>query len=99
MANFRINYRQVVGQANRISNLSGDLDREISKLENIFHAMENNWKGPASNEFKKHLRLLIADMKRTKSGMSNVSSSIKNIAARIQKEDERQAEQAEKLVH
>lgn len=98
MADFRINYRQVVGQANKINSLSGDLGREISRLEQMLGAMGTHWKGPASNEFKKHLRLLVADMKKTRSNMSNASSTMKDVADRIQKEDERQMELAAKLV-
>jgi WXG100 family type VII secretion target len=97
MAGFRINYRQVVGQANTISNLSGDLEREIRKLEDILSSVKSNWKGPASTAYQRHLTLLIADMRKTKNSMSSVSTTIKNVAIRIQREDERQAELAKKL--
>lgn len=97
MAGFRINYSQVVGQANTINNLSGDLDREIQKLENMLNSVGSNWKGPASTAYQNHLKLLIADMRKTKYSMSSVSSTIKNVATRIQQEDERQAELARQL--
>lgn len=98
LAGFRINYGQVIGQANTINNLSGDLDREIQKLDNILNSVRSNWKGPASVAYQNHLTLLIADMRKTKYSMSSVSSTIKNVATRIQEEDERQAELARQLV-
>lgn len=97
MAGFRINYGQVIGQANTINNLSGDLDREIQKIENILNSIGSNWKGPASTAYQNHLKLLIADMRKTKYSMSSVSSTIKNVATRIQQEDERQAQLARQL--
>lgn len=97
MAGFRINYSQVVGQANTINNLSGDLDREIQKLESILNSVRTNWKGPASTAYQNHFTILIADMRKTKYSMSSVSSTIKNVATKIQQEDERQAELARQL--
>lgn len=97
MAGFRINYGQVVGQAKEISNLSSDFDREIQKLQDILDSVRTNWKGPASTAYQNHLTLLIADMKKTKYAMSSVSTTIKNVAVKIQQEDERQAELARQL--
>lgn len=97
MSGFRINYSQVIGQANTISNLSGDLDKEIRNLESISTSVGGNWKGPASQAFQRHLTILVADMKQTKYSMSSVSSTIKNVATRIQQEDEKQAELARQL--
>lgn len=97
MAGFRINYNQVVRQANTMSELSGDLDKEIKNLDNLLSSVRSNWKGPASTAFQNHLSILIADMRQTKYSMSSVSSTIKNVATRIQQEDERQAELARQL--
>lgn len=97
MAGFRINYEQVVGQANTIHNLSDDLSKEIQKLENVLDSIRLNWKGPASTAYQNHLTLLIGDMKKTKASMSDVSSTIRNVATRIQREDEQQAELARRL--
>lgn len=91
MAQFRINYNKVVRQANEMSDLSRDLNSEIRKLENLLAQIKREWYGPASDEFQKQLIMLIADMKTTKYNMSSVSSTIKNVANRIQKEDERLA--------
>lgn len=87
MAN-RINYSKVVSQANDIKDLSTDLGREISDLENLLAQIKREWYGPASDAFQKQLLILIADMKTTKYNMSSVSSTIKNVAKRIREEDE-----------
>ena len=87
MAN-RINYSKVVSQANDIKDLSTDLGREISDLENLLAQIKREWYGPASDAFQKQLLMFIADMKTTKYNMSSVSSTIKNVAKRIREEDE-----------
>lgn len=92
MATYRINYNQVVGKASDINNLSLEYEKEINKLEVILDDVNNHWSGPASNEFKTRLKLLIADMKATKYNMSSVSSTIKNVAKRIKSEDDKLAE-------
>lgn len=97
MAGFRINYRRVISQANEINGLSNELNREIIQLENILADVKANWAGPASQAYQKQLLMLIADMKSTKFKMSSVSSTIKNVANRIQREDERLAEQSKNL--
>ena len=92
MAKFRINYNKVISQANDISDLSRDMNTEIRKLEDLLSQIKREWYGPASDAFQKQLIMLIADMKTTKYNMSSVSSTIKNVANRIQQEDQRLAE-------
>lgn len=92
MAKFRINYNKVISQANDISDLSRDMNTEIRKLEDLLSQIKREWYGPASDAFQKQLIMLIADMKTTKYNMSSVSSTIKNVANRIQREDQRLAE-------
>lgn len=92
MAGFRINYPRVISQANSMNNLSYELGREIQQLEGILADVKANWAGPASQAYQKQLLMLIADMKSTKFKISSVSSTIKNVANRIQREDERLAE-------
>ncbi|MBQ8741961.1 MAG: WXG100 family type VII secretion target [Clostridia bacterium] len=93
MARFRINYSKVIRQADDIEELSRDLNREIGRLENLLSQIKREWCGPASEAFQNQLTMLIADMKATKHGMSNVSGTIKDVASRIQDEDERLAMQ------
>lgn len=97
MAGFRINYTKVVSQANSMNNLSYELGREIQQLEGILTDVKSNWVGPASQTYQKQLLMLIADMKSTKFKISSVSSTIKNVANRIQKEDEQLAELSKNL--
>lgn len=92
MAKFRINYNKAISQANDISDLSRDMNTEIRKLEDLLSQIKREWYGPASDAFQKQLIMLIADMKTTKYNMSSVSSTIKNVANRIQREDQRLAE-------
>lgn len=94
---FRINYGQVIGQANEIENLSRELNDQINALNNIFNSIGTDWSGPASNEFRRKLSALIENINHTKSSMSNVSSTIRYVATEIQKEDERQEELARQL--
>ena len=75
-----INYNKVVRQANQISDLSSDLNGEISKLENLLAQIKREWYGPASEAFQAELLSLINDMRITRRDMSNVSASIKNAA-------------------
>ena len=91
MAEFRINYNRVVKQANQINDLSYDLGKEITSLENLLARIKSEWCGPASEAFQKQLIMLIADMKTTRKNMSSVSSTIKNVASKIQAEDEKLA--------
>ena len=92
MAKFRINYSKVISQANSMNELSSDLNTEIRRLEDLLSRIKREWYGPAADAFQKQLIMLIADMKTTKYNISSVSSTIKNVANRIQSEDERLAE-------
>lgn len=98
MAAFRINYSRVISQANSMNNLSSDLSAEIRRLENMLNDVKSNWKGPASDAYQRQLISLINAMQRTKNKMSEVSSTIKSVARRIQDEDERAAERARRLL-
>lgn len=91
MAQFRINHSKVIRQADEMNDLSRDLNAEILRLENLLAQIKREWYGPASDAFQQQLIMLIADMKTTRYNMSSVSSSIKNVANRIQSEDERLA--------
>jgi WXG100 family type VII secretion target len=98
MAEFRINYEKVVEQANEMSDLARDLGDRIAAMEDLLSRVKSEWHGPASEAYQNQLIMLIADMKTTKYNMSSVSTTIKNVADRIQREDERLAEQAEAVL-
>lgn len=81
----------MVNQANQMHDLSLELGSEITKMEDLLALIKSNWCGPASQVFQNQLVLLIADMRNTKNGMTSVSNQIKNVADKIQNEDERLA--------
>lgn len=75
-------------------NLADDLAKEIARLEDLLAQIKRNWCGPASDAYQNQLIMLIADMKTTKYNITSVSTTIKNVADRIQSEDERLAKNA-----
>ena len=91
MAQFRINHSKVIRQADEMTDLSRQINSEIIRLENLLAQIKREWYGPASDAFQQQLIMLIADMKTTRYNMTSVSTSIKNVANRIQNEDERLA--------
>ena len=91
MAQFRINHSKVIRQADEMTDLSRQINSEIIRLENLLARIKREWYVPASDAFQQQLIMLIADMKTTRYNMTSVSTSIKNVANRIQNEDERLA--------
>jgi len=91
LAQFRINHSKVIRQADEMTDLSRQINSEIIRLENLLARIKREWYGPASDAFQQQLIMLIADMKTTRYNMTSVSTSIKNVANRIQNEDERLA--------
>ena len=88
---YRINHNKVISQAEQIKQLSKDFEVQIAKLENLLAKIKGEWYGPASAAFQQQLVILIADMKTMRFYMSSVSSTIKNVADKIQQEDEQAA--------
>ena len=97
MADLRINYEQVIRQANIINDLSDELRREKDNLNNILTSIGRDWEGPASTVYKNKLSSLVYNVENTKNSMSSASGTIRSIATRIRQEDERQAEMASQL--
>ena len=89
---YRINYSKVISQANSISEDVAQLSAQIKLLEQIEQDCRIVWKGQAADVFISKLSALRSEMNRTKSQMSNLVSTIKYCADRIQRED-RQAEE------
>ena len=94
---YRINYSQVIKQANSISNNASELSAQIRMLEQIERDCRRCWKGQASDAFLAKLQVLRNEMSRTRTQMSNLSSTIKYCADKIQQEDCRAAERAAAL--
>ncbi len=89
---YRINYSKVVSQANSIAGDASELFAQIKVLEQMEQDCRTVWKGQAADAFIAKLSTLRSEMNRTKSQMSNLASTIKYCADRIQRED-RQAEE------
>ena len=97
MADLRINYEQVIRQANIINDLSDELRREKDNLNNILTSIGRDWEGPAATVDKNKLSSPVDNVENTKNSMSSASGTIRSIATRIRQEDERQAEMASQL--
>ena len=94
---YRINYSKVISQANSIAEDANRLSSQIKQLEQMELDCRRIWKGEAAETFIAKLRSLRSEMNRTKAQMSNLSSTVKYCADRIQREDRRAEEQANAL--
>lgn len=95
---YRINYSRVISQADAIADDASELSAQIKLLNQLKQECRAIWKGQAADAFISKLNALRAEMNRTKNQMSNLSSTIKYCADRIQRED-RQAEERAKALN
>lgn len=91
---YRTNYSKVISQANSISDDASQLSSQIKLLEQMEQDCRSAWKGQAADAFIQKLSALRSEMNRTKSQMSNLASTIKYCADRIQHEDREAEERA-----
>lgn len=91
---YRINYSKVISQANSISANADELAAQIRMLDQIEQECRRCWKGQAADVFITKLHTLRNEMNRTRTQISNLSSTIKYCADKIQKEDREAAERA-----
>lgn len=94
---YRINYSKVISQANSISDDASQLSSLIKLLEQMEQDCRAVWKGQAADAFISKLSTLRSEMNRTRSQMSNLESTIKYCADRIQREDREAEERAATL--
>lgn len=85
---YRINHSKVVSQADSIRDDADQLNAQIRLLNQLEQECRLCWKGDAADAFLLKLNQLKADMTRTKNQMTNLASTIKYCADRIQREDE-----------
>ena len=85
---FRINYSKVISQANSIANDATNLAAQIKLLSQMEQDIRAAWKGQAAEAFLSRLTLLKSNMNKTRQQMTNLASTIKYCAERIQREDE-----------
>ena len=94
---YRINYSKVISQANSISDDASQLSSQIKLLEQMEQDCRAVWKGQAADAFISKLSTLRSEMNRTRSQMSNLASTIKYCADRIQREYRESEERAAAL--
>ncbi len=94
---YRINYSKVISQADDIEGSAGQLSAQIKQLTQLEQECRSVWKGQAADSFCLKLKSLIGEMNKTKSQMSNLASTIKYCANRIQREDQEAERQAKAL--
>lgn len=94
---YRINYSKVISQANSIARDASELSAQISILEQMEQDCRSGWNGQAADAFIAKISALRTEMNRTKNQMSNLASTIKYCADRIQREDRQAEERATEL--
>ena len=97
MSILRINYSKVISQANTIDQLAKDFNSQIKGIETMEQEVRANWQGLASEELLKRINLLKTEMSNTYRKTSNLAHTIKSVAEKIKREDERDAERAKHL--
>ena len=78
-----IDYNKAIQQANEIDDLIKQMDREIVRLDNLINQIKGEWCGPASEQFRNELLMLVNDMLTTRYSMSTVSNSIRTVANQL----------------
>lgn len=85
---YRINHSKVVSQADSIKDDADQLNTQIRLLNQLAQECRLCWKGDAADVFLLKLDQLKTEMTRTRIQMTNLASTIKYCADRIQREDE-----------
>lgn len=85
---YRINHSKVISQANSIGDNADQLNAQIKLLNQLEQECRACWKGEAADAFISKLSQLRNEMTRTKTQMTNLASTIKYCADRIQREDQ-----------
>lgn len=89
---YRINHSKVISQARSVEDCAKSLSSQVQLLEQMEQECRSVWKGDASETFIAKLSSLRAEMIRTRSQISNLASTIRYCADRIQREDQKAAE-------
>ncbi len=85
---YRINYSKVISQADSIAEDATQLSAQIKQLTQMEQKCRSIWKGQAADAFIAKLSALRYNMSRTGTQMSNLASTIKYCADKIQREDQ-----------
>lgn len=90
---YRINYAKVISQAGSIEKGALELAAQVRALEQLEQDCNAIWKGQAADVFIRKLHTLSSEMLRTQKQMTDLASTIKYCADRVQSAD-RQAEKS-----
>ncbi|OPY59243.1 MAG: hypothetical protein A4E55_00296 [Pelotomaculum sp. PtaU1.Bin035] len=94
----RINYPQVLRQANQIEDLGGEL-KDIGKSINVMmQEIPQVWRGEAAQAYLKVCEELQQGINKTSKNIVSVSQQIRRVAKRIHEEDEKNARAAKNLL-
>ncbi len=93
----RIDYNQVIRQANHVESIADDLQKAKKELQSIVTDVDTNWNGEASNVYMKRCISLEEYINVVSREMNRVSETIKYVARVIKEADERAREIADQL--
>jgi WXG100 family type VII secretion target len=85
---YRINHAKVIAQAYSIQENANRFNEQIQQLTQLEQDCRSCWKGEAADAFLAKLNQLKDELTRTSQQMSNLASTIKYCADRIQREDQ-----------
>lgn len=94
----KIDYQQVMRQVNRIRQLSTDLTRQKSSLNNVLNDIVYIWKGEAATDFNRQGESLETDMQRTADRIDRLASRIVSEADRLERQYQREMDDYEDWV-
>ncbi len=94
----RIDYDQVIRQANEIGTIAIDLDGVKKELQSIVTDVDTNWDGGASNVYIQRCTSLGEYLREVSRDMNRVSQTIKDVARIIRQADERANQLASELI-
>lgn len=84
---YRINHAKVISQANEICENADQLSAQIRILNQLEQECRVCWKGEAADAFIANLNQLKSEMTRTRTQITDLASTVKYCADRIQRED------------
>lgn len=94
---YRINYHQVMRQADKIADEAHDIQKAIKELDELIGDIQSIWKSPASAAFLSECQQLRQQMLTAQNQVNQSANSIREVARRIKEADDRAAEAASKL--
>ena len=94
---YRINYHQVMRQADNIEDEAHEIQRAIRDLDNLMNDIKSIWKSPAATAFIAECQELRQQMVSTQVRVDQTANTIRSVARRIKEADDRAAEAAKNL--